>query len=463
MSGFTLLPVSGGTMSPQTLDPDQFEALDKALSHLLATEAATQTLAQLMDGLPLLDVSKACLSANNLKGSPLKTHTKLCSGSLEKAEKLITDFNATQLQYDPALLQEFQRAELGSDTFLIRLLELVARAIHCIAVSVDKTAEKCHDGNIQEAIEYHTPPEVILIGRNTRDYPYPEPPASPSCHANYTQHEQYPNGASELAGFWAEDQIFGGVVLFDRGDCGTEAKSVWLHSSKHSWTTRIWKPLEWQMRAMKRFFETGRLEDIAEEADEREKELARIMSARQRKFLREPWKGGFPFFCDMDNPERHDDWDAMKLHNIYKDEWERSLPDSKPDSGPLDTFNYPELQSMADAIMYAPDITYEDANASRPTSRDRTEGERSESKKRKRIEVVREGQTHNSRVSPADGQIRDEPRWTDGDGRILIGQFDGKTVHYANDNMKEAVEHEKDRVTGLREATDAPNDSYSQR
>lgn len=48
------------------------------------------------------------------------------------------------------------------------------------------------------------------------------PYASLFYHADYTEHEKYPSGASDLAGFWAEDQIFGGVVLFDRGTSGTE-------------------------------------------------------------------------------------------------------------------------------------------------------------------------------------------------------------------------------------------------
>jgi hypothetical protein len=37
---------------------------------------------------------------------------------------------------------------------------------------------------------------------------------------------QYPDGLADVAGYWAEDQIFGGVVLFDRSQswCGSDGE-----------------------------------------------------------------------------------------------------------------------------------------------------------------------------------------------------------------------------------------------
>lgn len=35
-------------------------------------------------------------------------------------------------------------------------------------------------------------------------------------HRNYRDFEQYSNGVADIVGYWAEAQIFGGVVLFDR-------------------------------------------------------------------------------------------------------------------------------------------------------------------------------------------------------------------------------------------------------
>lgn len=35
-------------------------------------------------------------------------------------------------------------------------------------------------------------------------------------HKQYRDLEQYPKGAADMVGYWAEAQIFSGVVLFDR-------------------------------------------------------------------------------------------------------------------------------------------------------------------------------------------------------------------------------------------------------
>jgi hypothetical protein len=41
-------------------------------------------------------------------------------------------------------------------------------------------------------------------------------------HGSYVAFDQYPNGIADVAGYWAEAKIFGGVVVFDRGPSGDE-------------------------------------------------------------------------------------------------------------------------------------------------------------------------------------------------------------------------------------------------
>ena len=41
-------------------------------------------------------------------------------------------------------------------------------------------------------------------------------------HPDYDFQDDYPRGSADTVAYWAEDRIFGGVVLFDRGDSGTE-------------------------------------------------------------------------------------------------------------------------------------------------------------------------------------------------------------------------------------------------
>lgn len=45
--------------------------------------------------------------------------------------------------------------------------------------------------------------------------------STPFCLLRYSKAEQYPEGAADMVGYWAEDRIFGGVVLFGRGKDGT--------------------------------------------------------------------------------------------------------------------------------------------------------------------------------------------------------------------------------------------------
>ncbi|KAJ4145131.1 hypothetical protein LMH87_003990 [Akanthomyces muscarius] len=267
-----------------------------------------------MNGLPLYSILRGTAGVNNLSGAPIQQHTALCEGSVERADELISSFDINLLQFNASLLQTFQSSKPGTNAFLFRLLELLSRSVHCIAVSIELTATKCHVGDIETATTYHQPPMMIPVGRNMRAYPSPPPHGSLFFHRGYKDHEQYPFRKADMAGYWAEDRIFGGVVLFDRGASGTEAHSVWLHSGRKGWTKRIWKPLDWQLRAMAKIFSGSSSEAVIVETVNRGQELP----PRLLEEMNEYWKLTFPFFCDVDNPERHDDYDAMAYYNILQ-------------------------------------------------------------------------------------------------------------------------------------------------
>jgi len=62
----------------------------------------------------------------------------------------------------------------------------------------------------------------------------------------------------------------------------------------------------------------------------------------------------FPLCADEDNAYRYDEYDAMKYHHIYRDPWERVLPDTKDWSlVRRNTFDYPELKAMFRAVVGA--------------------------------------------------------------------------------------------------------------
>lgn len=121
-------------------------------------------------------------------------------------------------------------------------------------------------------------------------------------HEDYSNWEQYPNGVADMVGYWAEFWIFGGVVLFDRGESGTSCKRVFLHPVGGF---KIFQLSEFHMEQFAAFARLG-----GESAD-----------------------GGsalVPFPLNADKyASRVDSFDTMKL-NIYRNKYERKVRDESP-------------------------------------------------------------------------------------------------------------------------------------
>lgn len=62
--------------------------------------------------------------------------------------------------------------------------------------------------------EWVPPPGKAAVWDDNPDIP----PPTLFQHRQYRDYDQYPNGVSDGAAYWAESRIFGGVVLFDRRD-----------------------------------------------------------------------------------------------------------------------------------------------------------------------------------------------------------------------------------------------------
>lgn len=87
-------------------------------------------------------------------------------------------------------------------------LELVAVATHTIAVNLYKLDLGLHKHAAQPS------------GENSKKNDQLGRWSLPFCVRFYARKE-YPDGPADAAGYWAENRIFGGVVLFGRGDDGT--------------------------------------------------------------------------------------------------------------------------------------------------------------------------------------------------------------------------------------------------
>lgn len=121
-------------------------------------------------------------------------------------------------------------------------MEAIAKAFHQIAVHVHSLA----DGGLRKADlpdvyvrELHTPPPPAPTSPkpwddydvSSQDEPEDRPRVlrrprihreTELFHRRYTAYEQYPRGVADGVGYWAELQLFGGVILFDRGPLGQE-------------------------------------------------------------------------------------------------------------------------------------------------------------------------------------------------------------------------------------------------
>ena len=95
----------------------------------------------------------------------------------------------------------------------LRLLEITAASLHALA---GKMFASFHPNT---ELKPQKPPEGHYRAFRGTDRFYVD-----FFHAFYTQFEQYPFGLLNVVGYWAETQLLGGVLLFDRGDSGSEVR-----------------------------------------------------------------------------------------------------------------------------------------------------------------------------------------------------------------------------------------------
>ncbi|KAG6368778.1 hypothetical protein INS49_002992 [Diaporthe citri] len=145
-------------------------------------------------------------------------------------------------------IQAYQTALPGTTTWKLRLLELVTTACHDIAVYLFQMDDGVHKHAEHEAWREHkleTLPEDDVMGRKQL------PPPTLFWTGAYIDWSHYPNGLADMAGYWAEMQLFGGVVLFDRGESEKECNGVYVHNPRY---TTIAPPTEAQFKDIVELF-----------------------------------------------------------------------------------------------------------------------------------------------------------------------------------------------------------------
>jgi len=203
----------------ENLTTDHLDILHHVLLRVLGSELAIDTFAQIVDGLPIADVAWDQRYPGIFGDDhPIEAHASLCPGVRDKTSAYLKQYDLRSLVFDPKLVQAYQNAPLASKPFHTRLIELVVIALHQIAVHLfkqdDLRSHSQHEiDNITTCVS--VPPNSPAV--NPQDYAVTLPPRPTlSNHHCYLDLDIYPEGLADVVGYWAEDRIVGGTVLFDR-------------------------------------------------------------------------------------------------------------------------------------------------------------------------------------------------------------------------------------------------------
>ncbi|KAK3897179.1 hypothetical protein C8A05DRAFT_20003 [Staphylotrichum tortipilum] len=289
------------------LDPVHRALLDLAIRKVIGTERALETFAQIADGLPLSSVARDRYTRwGPFPNHPvLARHTTLCPGATEAALAFLFEFNLSHsVAFSKALLRAYQWTHpCAGRSFESRLIELVARAVHELAVVLFQRRLRIHDSVWADRDPMYKIDAVKELHPVTGK-PYP----TPFCHLEYGNVEQYPDGIADVVGYWAENRILGGVVLLDRSDAWDDRlnpePNVFLHSDYDSVTTRVWRALDEQQQALVDFL------------------LSRPPAGAPRPRGND---SPLPLLASDKNLDRIDS-DCATINKVYRDFWERWMP-----------------------------------------------------------------------------------------------------------------------------------------
>lgn len=233
------------------------------------------------------------------------------------------------------LLEAFRSAKPASHNFKLRLLELTAVSIHQIAVYLFQLEVNLHDQASTRGLDVNA---VVELQPEPDDFfNNVDPCRTHFALQHFTAHKQYPHGIADMVAYWAEDRILGGVAIFDHSETWTpdNEPNVYLQSCRKWATWRIWQLLLDQQEDLVRFLlrEPHSSTDPTEFPD-----------------------GPLPIMPSRANTVRINPSDAIPIHKVYRDIWERGEP---PQQLRMQQFitpcvvnsdDYPEMEDTAEYV-----------------------------------------------------------------------------------------------------------------
>ncbi|KAK3984274.1 hypothetical protein QBC44DRAFT_301646 [Cladorrhinum sp. PSN332] len=244
-------------ISAQSLGQEHRDILVRAINNVTSTEIALLTFAQIIDGLPIADVAFDKRSTGLWDGHPVDEHEELCPGVMEKAREVCPQWKLDMMSFKPELIRDFGSATPGSKVFANRLIELVAVAIHQLGALLFQLDFRMHQGDVDAAVQASPPPGPSWIPEGSWAEPEPQRPTL-FYHTAYQFNDIYPEGAADMVGYWVEDRILGGVVVFERkaekvgqdGNKNPDPPNIYLHPCRRKVTSRVTQITDEQQQSL---------------------------------------------------------------------------------------------------------------------------------------------------------------------------------------------------------------------
>lgn len=240
-------------------------ALIRALHNVLTTDRTRSILGQMVGGFVLFGAFFGDTRAAAGQCSELSADVLIDFHKTRGQSRATVDIRT--LRVDAGALSAFSDSEIGSFVFEQKLIELVVRGVHAMAI-----------------VLYQKVPDKVWVP----DFDF---------HPGYLNFDLYPDGEADRLGYWAEDRILGGVVLFGRGD-GDRRDSVYLHPG------------------------TGGASLIHRLTDDKRQALLDYLFGVATPAVPEPSATFLPIRCDEDNSTSVD-VDSGEAMSIYRDKWDR--------------------------------------------------------------------------------------------------------------------------------------------
>ncbi|KNG84762.1 hypothetical protein ANOM_006691 [Aspergillus nomiae NRRL 13137] len=194
-------------ISINDLTPEHLETFTQTLHNVVSSEPTQQALAQVVDGIPTRTDSNGW----EFVKAGLKRKDDPSDESIKIVKAIQDSFKLDSLEVSADVVQAYQDTSIGSRDFKLRLLEMVAISFHNMVAHLFQSFESDPDA---------------WPSRNR--VPHPRE-STWFYHSDYLDHDQYPLKVSDVVGYWAEKQVFGGTVLFDRGEIDDECRDAFIH------------------------------------------------------------------------------------------------------------------------------------------------------------------------------------------------------------------------------------------